>query len=298
MRWVMRHTRCGALGALVFAFAVVQAEPVAAADKETRQLMADIRILQEQSQQLQNLIGTLAEALKIVDARLNTRLDEQANANRKAFADEKLIVDTLSSDLRVVREKVDDNNVRISSLTQELEALRTSVTQLSAPRLSSVTPETEDPSAAGSAAGPVPPGTTPTTPTPPPVSLGASPTRIFDMAYANYTSGQYDLAIEGFEAYLRSFPKTTQAGDAQVYVGDSFLNDGKYDKAVEAYDNAIRNYAGGNRIPDAYYKKGLALINLKQLDRAREAFEFVIKTYPDSAAGSLAKQQLAKLVKP
>ena len=38
---------------------VALAAPVSAADKETRQMMADIRILQEQSQQLQNLITCL-----------------------------------------------------------------------------------------------------------------------------------------------------------------------------------------------------------------------------------------------
>ena len=89
-------------------------------------MMADIRMLQEQSQQLQNLIGARSnEALKAV----NTRLDEQADANRKAFADQKLVIDNLTSDLRVVREKVDDNNVRVGSLVQEVDALRQAIQQ-------------------------------------------------------------------------------------------------------------------------------------------------------------------------
>ena len=82
-------------------------------------MMADIRILQEQSQQLQNLIATLTETVKAV----NGRIDEQTASNRKSFADEKLVIDTLANDLRVVREKVDDNNVRVGSLGQELDAL-------------------------------------------------------------------------------------------------------------------------------------------------------------------------------
>jgi hypothetical protein len=110
------------LAAIVSAGAAV---PAAAQSKEQRQLMADLRILQEQSQVMQNLINQLSEALKAV----NGRLDDQAGANRKAFADQKLTIDTLSSDLRVVREKVDDNNVRIGSLTQELESVRRAVSQ-------------------------------------------------------------------------------------------------------------------------------------------------------------------------
>src|SRR5919201_4708664 len=83
----------------------------AAANKEHQQLMADIRMLQEQTQLLQNLLGQFNEALKAV----NTRLDQQAEANRKLAADQKLAIDNLTNDARIVREKLDDNNVRIGS---------------------------------------------------------------------------------------------------------------------------------------------------------------------------------------
>src|SRR5690349_21898639 len=99
------------------------ARPALAANKEHQQLAADIRMLQEQAQLLQNLLGTLNESLKAV----NTRLDQQTEANRKALADQKLVVDNLSNDVRVIREKLDDNNVRIGTLSQEVEALRQSL---------------------------------------------------------------------------------------------------------------------------------------------------------------------------
>src|SRR5262245_20890240 len=101
------------------------ATPARAANKEHQQLMADLRILQEQSQLLQNMLGTLAEALKAV----NARLDQQAEATRKSVADQKLLIDTLTKDLSIVREKVDDNNVRVGSLSQEVDALRQLVQQ-------------------------------------------------------------------------------------------------------------------------------------------------------------------------
>src|SRR5262245_63942740 len=75
------------------------AAPAAAANKEHQQLMAAIRMLQEQSQQLQNLLAALNESLKAV----STRLDQQTEANRKSFADQKLVVDNLSNDVKVIR---------------------------------------------------------------------------------------------------------------------------------------------------------------------------------------------------
>src|SRR3954465_10138273 len=105
------------------------APPAAAANKEHQQLMADLRMLQEQSQILQNLIGSITETLKAV----NSRLDQQAETTRKAFADQKLVIDNLTNDVRVIREKLSDNNVRIGSLTQEVDSLRQSLQQVARP---------------------------------------------------------------------------------------------------------------------------------------------------------------------
>src|SRR5437763_16750686 len=99
--------------------------PAAAVDREHQQLEADIRMLQEQAQQLQQMLSGLGDALK----QLNTRIDDQTALERKSFADGKVQMDNLSGDLRIVREKVDETNVRLSSLGQEMESLRSSLAQ-------------------------------------------------------------------------------------------------------------------------------------------------------------------------
>lgn len=118
--------REGIVRSLVAAALLLSASAVtSAANREHLQMMADIRMLQEQTALLRAQLVALNETLRAVGA----KLDEQAGASRRAFADQKLLVDTISSDLRVVREKVDDNNVRISSLSQELEAVRLALPQ-------------------------------------------------------------------------------------------------------------------------------------------------------------------------
>src|SRR5262249_47865788 len=151
-------------GVLLAAAIIVSATPARAANKEHQQLMADLRILQEQSQQLQNLIGTLNDAIKAV----NTRLDQQAETTRKAFADQKLVIDNLTNDVRVIREKLDDNNVRIGSLTQEVDSLRQSMQ--AAPRPS---PTLEPDS--GAAASPAPATGAAAPPVP---AVGVSPMKL------------------------------------------------------------------------------------------------------------------------
>ncbi len=250
-------------------------------------MMADIRILQEQSQQLQNLIAAVTEAIKAV----NSRIDEQTGANRKSFADQKLVIDTLANDLRVVREKVDDNNVRVGSLSQELDALRQSVTALGTMR---ATPAEVDPNAP-----PADPNDPAAAPPPAPTgaaALGQSPQKLLDSALADYYAGQYDLAILGFESYVKTFPQSPQASFAQLHVGNSQMQLGRYEPAIEAFDAVIRTYPRSNEVPDAYVRKGTALKTLRQTDAARQAFDFVIKNFPDSVAATVAQQRLQELV--
>ena len=279
----MRHRSFGALLGMIL---LTAASPAHAANKEHQQLMADLRMLQEQSQLLQNLIGSVTDTLKAV----NTRLDQQAETTRKAFADQKLVIDNLTNDVRIIREKLDDNNVRVGSLTQEVESLRQSMQQMGS--RPSGTSDAEPPAAGASSGG------APQAGGPPNAGVSVSPQKLFDSAQGDYYSGQYDLAILGFGDYIKSFPKSDMADDAQVNICMAYLQDGKNDKAVEACDLAIRTYPNGDKIPDAYYRKGLALKNLRDLNGAREAWEHVVKTHPDTDAGRLAKQGLEQVKRP
>jgi tol-pal system protein YbgF len=277
----VRASLLAALSALLLAPA-----PLGAASREQQQMLADIRMLQEQTQQLQALIAGLTDALKIVTA----KLEDQAAVNRKAFADERVMVDNVSGDVRIMREKVDETNVRLSSLSQELEALRLAIPQLAAPAVSPAG-DAEAPPAGGPA---VPPPAAPA----PAAGPGVSPQRLYDTAWADYTAGQWSLAIQGFETYLRTFPKSDLADDAQYYIGETCFSDVKFSDAIAAYERVIANYPNGNMVPQSYYKRGLAYERLNQADKARQSYELVMKNYPDSDAGRLAKQAIDRLDRP
>lgn len=298
----MMRTVLGALttGALLVGLAA----PAHAANREHQQLMADIRMLQEQSQQLQLVLASLGDTLKA----LNAKLDDQSTASRKQFADQKLLIDNLSSDLRVVRERVDENNTRVGTLGQELTSLRDAVNTLPSqlqPPAPAMVPGPDGtmvpaPPPSGQVGSPTAQtgGTTtrpaqtaaPATPTGP--AGGLSPQRMFDTAQADYAAGQWPLAISGFEQFIRSFPTSDRADDAQFYIGESYQLDGKFKEAVTAYEKVIADYPSGDRVPQALYKRGVALSLLGENDRARESFQQVIRNYPQSEVAVLAKQVL------
>lgn len=272
--------------------------PASAQNREHQQMAAELRMLQEQQQQLAISLAALsqavAESIKALNTRLNTGLDDTAGALRKGFADQKLLIDNMADDVRVARERVGDTNVRITSLQEELEALRATVQALqqfaiAPPAQTSIAPTAPvDPNAP-------PPGPVQPAPTPLPSTAGLSPTRLYETARADYFAGQWSSAISGFEAFLRSFPRSEQADDAQLYIGETYYAQNQWAQAIAAYDLVIQSYPGTNSVPIAYYKRGLSQERLGQIDTARASYEAAAKKFPDSDAGRLAKQQLDRL---
>jgi tol-pal system protein YbgF len=264
--------------------------PAAAQSRREMQMMADIRMLQEQTQQLQQQLQASLDQLAATLKAINSRVDEQATASRKSFADQKLAVDQFGTDLRIVRERIDENTVRITGLSQEVEALRLAIPQFSAP--APVMPV--DPNAPPAEPGTIPPAVqAPVAPVT--LAPGMSPQRLYDTAMADFTAGQWALCIEGFNTYLRGFARTDYADDAQWYVGECYQQEGKFTEAIDAYNRVISNYPKGDRVPDAYYKRGIALSAIGQTDRARESFETLMKVYPEIDLARLAKQQVDRL---
>ena len=264
-----------------FALFLTAAAPAGAADadKTHQQIMAEIRMLQEQQQQLAAMLGNLADTLKTV----TSRIDDQTNASRKSFADQKLLIDGIAEGVRILREKSDDTNVRLSSMTQELEALRQTIGSMPTP--SAPVPGT-DPTA--------PPATGATEKQPPP---NVAPQKAYDAAFNDYTAGQYDLAIEGFNFFIKTFPKHDRADDAQLNIGNSYYALGNFREAVGAYQRVISDYPQADSVPPAYYKLGLSYEGLKQPDLARRAYETVMKNHANTTDAQLAKQRLDSLNK-
>ena len=260
--------------------------PASAQSREQRQMMADIRMLQEQTQELAVAIATVTQALQDSIKALNQRLDQANDTTRKGFADQKVIVDDMGKDLRAIRERVDDTNVRVSNVREELEALRTSISI--APPQPALPPST-DPNA--------PPPTAPTT-GPPPSTAGLSPTRMFDTAMADYAAGQFTLAVTGFEAFLRTFPRSEMADDAQFQIGESYFALNRWTDAIAAYNAVTQSYPMGDKVSQAFYKRGLAQERLGQIDAARESWNNVLQRTQDSdPVHTLAQQNLDRVAR-
>jgi len=291
----MRIKGLGAWGLGLGLLLTSSVTPASAQSQRERQMMADLRMLQEQTQLLQQQLTAAIEQLNTTLKTINSRIDDQNAATRKSFADQKLATDQFGGDLRIVRERIDENTVRITTLAQEVEALRLAIPQFPSTPPMPVDPSTGAPAVPGAA--PDAAATAQPAVAQPPVALapGMTPQRLYNTSLSDFTMGQWALCIDGFNSYLRNFSRTDLADDAQWYVGECYQQDGKFAEAVDAYNRVISNFPKGDRVPDAYYKRGVALSAMGQVDRARESFETLMKNYPDHETARLAKQQIDRL---
>jgi tol-pal system protein YbgF len=287
-------TCCRTRSAVVFAALglLLQALPAAAApNKEHLQLLAEIRMLQEQQQQLQALVGSLQDTLKA----LSTKLDDQAAVTRKAMADQTLAVTNIGDNVRVLREKTDETNVRISSVSQEIDALRQAMMTQPPAQAAGPQPPGSQPGA-NAAPGQTPPAS-PATAAAPPLSP-TSPQRMYDSSFDDYTAGRFDLAIDGFQKFIATFPRLPQAADAQYNIGMSYYEQGKWTEARDAFQkipSEFQQQAQGTVVADSYYKLGMTYERLNQIDNAKRAYETAVQKYPNTMSATMAGQALQRL---
>ncbi len=275
------------MGIRLFACAVALGLLPAAASAQNRQELqvnADLRMLQEQVAKIQLGLNQLGERITTTDGRIDTI----AAANLKSFADQKLVISEIVSTLSTMREKLDENTTRVSQLTQEFTAIRDGLRMLT-DQLNSLVAILQPP-------------VNPTDPNAPPgsssplgaVTLPESPTAYLDQARADYQTGKYDLAIDGFEDVIAKFPTSPQAAEAQFWMAESYYQQGKYTDAVREYAKLIATYKQSTYVPDAYFMQGLSYEELKQPANARKMFQQVIKLYPQSPAAISAEQRLKR----
>jgi tol-pal system protein YbgF len=119
---------------------------------------------------------------------------------------------------------------------------------------------------------------------------------MFEASYDDYTSGRFDLAIQGFQGYIQTFPRTAQAADAQYNIGMSYYQQSKWAEARDAFQKVISDYPqNAERVPEAYYKLGQTFERLSQLDNAKRAYETVIQKFPNSFHANQARPALDRL---
>ena len=108
---------------------------------------------------------------------------------------------------------------------------------------------------------------------------------LYQTAYIDFTPGNYNLAVAAFREYLKLYPSTSLAENAQFWIGESHFSLARAHQARGEADRAVqelrarrpgvpegrRRLSPGDRVPAALYKEALALAELGRFRSPRPA---------------------------
>lgn len=275
--------------ALLVVLISMSAQSGFSASKEVIQMMTQLDNLQQEVQNLQRTVDTQTAVLKTLVQQTNdsvngmkgviTRLQDAERQNLASTANK---FDAMTGQVQELSASLDEAKGEIAKLSDQLAQTQKILQTINAP------PANSAPQGQPGAPGSVPAAAASAPPVP-------DPNALYNSAYADYTQGQYPLAIQGFQQYLQNYGDTDLASNAQFYVGDSYYLQQKYKQAIQEYDKCIERYPKGNKVAAAYLKKGYALLSLREAAAGQRELLALVRRYPHSHEADLARERLSRL---
>jgi tol-pal system protein YbgF len=213
---------------------------------------------------------------------------------QKAIADYGAKMDQLTTDIQLLQGKLEENNFRIADLAQKLDDKSFKITELSA-RVDELDGRIK---ALAEGQGPLsgPTGTA-ANKDKKPAPKAVEPSEAYRQAMNDYNSGNFDLALAGFQHYLVQFPNTSQASSAQYWVGQCYYAKKDFTKAVDSFNLFIKTYPKSDKVPGAKLKIGYSYLSEHNKAKARVWLNKVIKEYPNTDEAEHAKAKLRSMGK-
>lgn len=122
-----------------------------------------------------------------------------------------------------------------------------------------------------------------------------TPTSAFNLAYNDYLNGRYELAVSGFQRFLKDFPSTSLTPSAHYMIGESYYSAKDFPKAMQAFERVVTDFGQSEKVPPALYKLGMASAETGDAAKAREYLKRIIDKFPTSEEAKLARNKLAAL---
>jgi tol-pal system protein YbgF len=115
---------------------------------------------------------------------------------------------------------------------------------------------------------------------------------LYEQTLKKYHEEKYEKAIIGFKGFLKDYPKSDLADNAQFWIGECYMAMKQYEQAVLAYQEVIKKYPKGNKVPNAMLRQALAFYEIKDKISSKLLLKKIIKKYPNSSEAKIAKIKL------
>jgi len=117
----------------------------------------------------------------------------------------------------------------------------------------------------------------------------------YDEAWRLVERKDFRAAIPRFREFLKKYPNSDFADNAQYWLGECYYGLKEYDQAILEFDAVRRKYPKGDKVPAALLKQGFAFAELGDKVDARLILQELVDRYPQSEESGKAKQKLKTL---
>jgi tol-pal system protein YbgF len=262
---------------LIATLLALASPPAFGVNKETLQMMQQLDTLTQMVQNLQKTVDSQTAILRTLVEQANDKVnamkgtvDDLRKSSEKNLADTNARLDSITGEIQALSENLDEAKARLGKLSEQLTQTQNIIQTLNT---QPQTPQT-------------PGGTTPATQKPPIPDADT----LYNSGLSSYNSGQYPLAIQSFQDYLKYYGDTDLASNAQFYIGDSYYSQKNYSQAIEEYNKCLERYPNGNKLTTAQLKKGYALLAMNQKAAGIKELRSLIQRFPGSHEAALATQ--------
>lgn len=117
----------------------------------------------------------------------------------------------------------------------------------------------------------------------------------YDAAFDLIKTKDFDKASQAFNAFLRKFPNSQYAGNAQYWLGEVNLAKGDLQGAGQAFAKVSQLYPQHPKVPDSLYKLADVERRLGHTDKVKGILQQVVSKYPGTSAAQLAQRDLQRM---
>lgn len=117
----------------------------------------------------------------------------------------------------------------------------------------------------------------------------------YEAALNAFKARDYNQAIAGFKSFLKNYPESALAANAQYWIGYSYYSLKDYRSAIAQQQKLIAMYPANAKVPDALLNIASAQIEIRDKKTAKKTLEDITAKYPGTTAAALASKRLATL---
>lgn len=119
--------------------------------------------------------------------------------------------------------------------------------------------------------------------------------RVYEASLTHFREGNYAGAIAGFKGFLKAYPESALAANAQYWIGYAYYALKDYKSALAQQQKLVAAYPASPKVPDALLNIASSMIALDDLANARKTLEELVAKHPGTNAATLATRRLAAL---